>query len=293
MDKLVRATAKEGQVRIIAAITTELVNEGVTMHKCAPTAAAAFGRMLTVGTLMGTMLKSSQDSLTLQIDGGGEAKGVLVTAHADSSVKGYIGNPNVDLPANSKGKIDVSAAIGKDGYLRVIRDMGMKEPYVGQVPIYTGEIGDDLAYYFTVSEQTPSAVGLGVLVDTDMSVKAAGGFIIQMMPGADEFLADIITYRLEEIPSITEFISKGMSIEEILKFIFEDMGLKIHEEIIPTYKCDCSRERVEKALISIGKNDLEEIYNDHKNEEIQCHFCNKNYEFNHEDIGHLLESINS
>jgi molecular chaperone Hsp33 len=293
MDKLVRATAKEGQVRIVAAITTDLVNEGVTMHQCAPTGAAAFGRMLTVGTLMGTLLKSSQDSLTIQIDGGGEAKGVLVTAHADSSVKGYIGNPNVDLPANSKGKLDVSGAIGKDGYLRVIRDMGLKEPYVGQVPIYTGEIGDDLAYYFTVSEQTPSAVGLGVLVDTDISIKAAGGFIIQMMPGADEFLADIITYRLEEIPSITEFISKGMSIEEILEFIFEDMGLKIHEEIMPAYKCDCCRERVEKALISIGKKDLEELYNDEKTEEIKCHFCNKNYEFNHEDIGQLLESVNS
>jgi molecular chaperone Hsp33 len=293
MDKLVRATAKDGQVRIIAAITTDLVNEGVRMHECAPTAAAALGRMLTAGTLMGTMLKSPKDSLTLQIAGGGEAKGVVVTAHADASVKGYIGNPNVDLPANSKGKLDVGSAIGKDGYLRIIRDMGMKEPYVGQVPIYTGEIGDDLAYYFTVSEQTPSAVGLGVLVDTDMSVKASGGFIIQMMPGANEFLADIITYRLEEVPSITEFISKGMNIEEILEFIFEDMELKIHEEIKPTYKCDCSRERVEKALISIGKTDLEELYNDGKTEEIKCHFCNKNYEFNHEDIGQLLESVNS
>ena len=251
MDKIIRATAKDGQVRIVAAITTELVNDGVLMHKCAPTAAAAFGRMLTAGTLMGTLLKSEQDSLTLQIDGGGQAKGIVVTAHADSSVKGYIGNPNVDLPANKLGKLDVGGAVGKSGYLRVIRDMGLKEPYVGQVPIRTGEIGDDLAYYFTVSEQTPSAVGLGVLVDTDMSIKAAGGFIIQMMPDADEFLADMITYRLEEIPSITDFIAKGMSIEEILEFIFEDMKLKIHEEIKPMYKCDCSRERVERALISI------------------------------------------
>lgn len=293
MDKLVRATAKGGQVRIVAAITTELVNEGVTMHECAPTAAAALGRMLTAGTLMGSMLKSEQDSLTLQIAGGGEAKGVVVTAHADASVKGYIGNPDVDLPANSQGKLDVSGAIGKDGYLRIIRDMGLKEPYVGQVPIYTGEIGDDLAYYFTVSEQTPSAVGLGVLVDKNMSIKASGGFIIQMMPGSDEFLADIITYRLEEVPSITEFIAKGMSVEEILEFIFEDMELKIHEEIKPTYKCDCSRERVERALISIGRADLEELYNDGKTEEIKCHFCNKNYKFDHEDIGQLLENINS
>ncbi|MGK0467915.1 Hsp33 family molecular chaperone HslO [Clostridium sp.] len=293
MDKLVRATAKDGQVRIIAAITTDLVNEGVTMQKCAPTAAAALGRMLTAGVLMGTMLKSEGDSITIQINGGGEAKGVLATSHADSTVKGYIGNPNIDLPANSKGKLDVSGAIGVDGYLRVIRDLGLKEPYVGQVPISTGEIGDDLAYYFTVSEQTPSAVGLGVLVDTDMSIKASGGFIIQMMPGADEFLADIITYRLEEIPSITEFIEKGMNIEEILEFIFEDMQLKIHEEIVPMYKCDCCRERVERALISIGKKDLEEIYNDGKTEEIKCHFCNKNYEFDHEDIGQLLKYVNS
>jgi len=293
MDKLIRATAKGGQVRIVAAITTDLVNEGVRMHSCAPTAAAAFGRMLTAGTLMGSMLKSEQDSLTLQIDGGGEARGIVVTAHTDASVKGYIGNPNVDLPANKQGKLDVGGAVGTDGYLRIIRDMGLKEPYIGQVPISTGEIGDDLAYYFTVSEQTPSAVGLGVLVDTDMSIKASGGFIIQMMPDADEFLADIITYRLEEIPSITEFITKGMNIEEILKFIFEDMELKIHDEIKPMYKCDCCRDRVERALISIGKKDLEELYNDGKMEELKCHFCNKNYEFSHEDIGKLLKDANS
>ena len=292
MDKLIRATAKEGQVRIVAAITTDLVNEGVAMHLCAPTAAAAFGRMLTAGTLMGTMLKSKQDSLTIQIDGGGEARGIVVTAHADSSVKGYIGNANVDLPANKQGKLDVGGAVGTDGYLRVIRDLGLKEPYIGQVPIRTGEIGDDLAYYFTVSEQTPSAVGLGVLVDTDMSIKASGGFIIQMMPGADEFLADIITYRLEEIPSITELIEKGMNIGEILEFIFEDMELKIHEEIRPMYKCDCCRERVERALISIGRKDLEELYNDGKTEELKCHFCNKTYEFNHDDIGKLLKEAN-
>jgi len=293
MDKLIRATAKKGQVRIVAAITTDLVNEGVTMHLCAPTAAAAFGRMLTASTLMGSMLKSQQDSLTLQIDGGGKARGIVVTAHADASVKGYIGNPNVDLPANKQGKLDVGGAVGTDGYLRIIRDMGLKEPYIGQVPISTGEIGDDLAYYFTVSEQTPSAVGLGVLVDTDMSIKASGGFIIQMMPDADEFLADIITYRLEEIPSITEFITKGMNIGEILEFIFEDMELKIHDEIKPMYKCDCCRDRVERALISIGKKDLEELYNDGKTEELKCHFCNKNYEFSHEDIGKLLKDVNS
>lgn len=290
-DKLVTATAQNGDIRIIAAITTELVNEGVKIHNCAPTAAAALGRMLTAGSIMGSMLKSNRDTLTLQISGGGSARGVVVTSHADAGVKGYIGNPAVDLPSNSKGKLDVSGAVGKNGNLTVIKDMGLKEPYVGQVPIYTGEIGDDLAYYFTVSEQTPSAVGLGVLVDTDLSIKAAGGFIVQMMPGANELAADLITYRLKEIPSVTEMITKGMTVEEILSYIFKDMDLKILDSMMPIYKCDCSKERVERALISIGEKDLREIYNDGKTEELKCHFCNKSYKFTHEEIGELLKSI--
>ena len=290
-DKLLIATAKEGEVRIIAAITTKLVNEGVKLHECAPTAAAALGRMLTAGSLMGAMLKDEKDSLTLKIDGGGIAKGVLVTAHSDANVKGYIGNPNAELPPNSKGKLDVSGIVGKNGAFTVIRDLGLREPYVGQVPIYTGEIGDDLAYYFTVSEQVPSAVGLGVLVDTDLSIKAAGGFIIQMMPGHNELTADLITYRLEEIPPISKLLSDGMNIEEILDYIFDGMDLKIVGEMSPEYKCDCTRERVEKALISIGKKDLEELYNDNKTEELRCNFCNKAYNFTHEDIGNMLKNL--
>ncbi|GAA0123727.1 MULTISPECIES: Hsp33 family molecular chaperone HslO [Clostridium] len=291
MDKLVRATAHNGDVRIIAAITTSMVQEGVNAHNCTPTASAALGRMLTAGGLMGAMLKAEGDSLTLQMDGGGEAKGIVVTAHADGTVKGYIGNPNVNLPLNEKGKLDVGGAIGKNGDLKVIRDMGLKDPYIGQVPIYTGEIGDDLAYYFTVSEQTPSAVALGVLVDTDLSIKAAGGFIIQMMPGASEFLADIITYRLQEIPSVTTMISKGMTIEEILKEIFEDMDINIYEEGKLEFKCDCSRERVESVLISIGKKELKKIYEEGKTEEVKCHFCNKSYEFTTEQLEKLLEEL--
>ncbi len=290
-DKLIRATAKDGQIRVIAAITTELVDKATKTHECSPTASAALGRMLTGGVLMGAMLKNKTDSLTLQINGGGEAKGIVVTAHSDGSVKGYIGNPNVELPLNAKGKLDVGGAIGKNGDLKIIKDMGLKDPYIGQVPIYTGEIGDDLAYYFTVSEQTPSAVALGVLVDKDLSTKAAGGFIIQMMPGASEFLADIISYRLEEIPSVTSMIEKGMSIEEILEYVFEDMDLKTYDAIVPEFRCDCSRERVERVLLSVGKKDLQEIYEDGKNEEILCHFCNKGYEFKPEDIKKLIEEI--
>lgn len=290
-DKLIRGIAKDGMIRIIAASTTNLVDEATKIHNCTPTAAAALGRLLTAGTLMGVMSKSKEDKLTLQISGGGPAQSLMVTAYSDGTVKGYIGNPNIDIPPNDKGKLDVGSAIGKNGNLTVIRDLGLKEPYVGQVPIYTGEVGDDLAYYFTVSEQTPSAVALGVLVDTDYSIKASGGFIIQMMPGADELVADLLTYRLEEIDSITQMLSKGMNIEEIIKYIFEDMDLKIIDSLIPKFKCDCSRERVEKALISIGKKDLEEIYDDKKTEELKCHFCNKAYLFSHEDIGELLQNI--
>ncbi|KEH99527.1 Hsp33 family molecular chaperone HslO [Clostridium botulinum] len=291
-DKLIKATAKDGQVRIIAAVTKNLVNEGVKIHNCAPTAAAALGRMLTAGTLMGSMLKSNSDVVTIKIDGGGSAKGVTVTSYADAHVKGYIGNPSADLPPNSIGKLDVSGVIGKNGSLLVIRDFGLKEPYVGNVPIYTGEIGDDIAYYFTVSEQTPTAVGLGVLVDKDLSIKEAGGIIIQMMPGADEMLADLITYRLQDLGSITSFLSQGKYIYDMINFLFDDMDLKILEEIEPKYTCDCSRERIERALISIGKKDLNEIYEEGKSEEIVCHFCGEHYKFTHEQIGEILENLN-
>lgn len=290
-DKLVRGIAHNGDIRVIGAITTDLVSEGVKLHKCAPTAAAAFGRMLTAGVLMGSMLKSDKDKITIQINGNGIAGDIIVTSYADAHVKGYISNPNADLPANEKGKLDVSGIVGRDGDLMVIRDMGLKEPYIGRVPIYTGEIGDDIAYYYTVSEQTPSAVGLGVLVDRDFSIKSAGGFIIQMMPESDPLVADLITYRLQEVSSITEMISKGMGIEEILNNIFEDMDLKILDDTVPKYKCDCSRSKIEKALIAIGKENLKEIYDDGKEEEIKCSFCNTSYFFSNEDIGRLLKEV--
>ncbi|GKU23894.1 Hsp33 family molecular chaperone HslO [Clostridium folliculivorans] len=290
-DKIIRATAKDGMVRIIAGITTNLVDEGTKIHECSTTAAAAFGRMLTAGTLMGAMLKSEKEILTLQINGGGEAKGITVTAYPDCTVKGYIGNPAVELPLNIKGKLDVGGAIGKNGNLTVIRDLGLKDPYVGQVPIYTGEVAEDLAYYFTASEQTPSAVALGVLVNNDLSIKAAGGFIIQMMPGADELLADLLSYRMEEIPPVTTMISEGKTIEEIVEYIFDGMDLKINDSIEPLYKCDCSREKVERAFISIGLKDLTEIYEEGKEEELKCHFCNKAYKFTNEQIGELINTL--
>lgn len=288
-DKIIIATAKDGMVRIIAGVTTELVNKASKIHNCSPVAAAAFGRMLTAGALLGSTLKSEKEVMTLKINGNGKAKGITVTTYEGGKVKGFLGNAEVDLPLKENGKLDVSGYVGKEGEFTVIKDLGLKSPYVGHVPVITGEIAEDLAYYFTVSEQTPSAVSLGVLVDKDNSIKAAGGFIIQMLPDADELLADMITYRLEEVPAITTMLSEGKTIEEIIGFIFEGMDLRILEETVPSYTCNCSREKVEKALISIGKKDLTEIYEEGKEEELKCHFCNTAYKFTKDDIGNLLK----
>lgn len=290
-DKLIIGTASEGQVRFLAAQTTKLVDEASSIHNCSSLAAAALGRLLTAGVLMGAMMKNDSDVLTLNMNGGGPAGTLITTAYADGRVKGYIGNPEVDLPKNSKGKLDVGGAIGREGGITIIKDLGLRDPYVGQVPIVSGEIGDDLTYYFTMSEQTPSAVGLGVLVNEDLSINASGGFIIQMMPGASDLVADLLTYRIEEIPSITEMMSSGKDINEIMAYVFEGMDFKVIEERTVEYNCDCSRDKVEKALISIGKKDLQEIYNEGKSEELKCHFCNKAYIFTNEDIGNLLNII--
>lgn len=288
-DKIIIATAKDGMVRIIAGVTTELVNEASEIHNCSPVAAAAFGRMLTAGSLLGSTLKSEKEVMTLKVNGNGEAKGITVTTYEGGKVKGFIGNPEVNLPLKENGKLDVSGYVGKEGEFIVIKDLGLKDPYVGQVPLVSGEIAEDLAYYFTMSEQTPSAVSLGVLVDKDNSIKAAGGFIIQMLPDADELLADMITYRLEEVPAITTMLAEGKTLEDIIEDIFEGMDLKILEETIPSYTCNCSREKVEKVLISIGKKDLTEIYEEGKEEELKCHFCNTSYKFTKDEIGELLK----
>ncbi len=293
MDIMIKAMAQNGDVRIIAAETTDLVGEATRVHGTSPTATAAFGRMLTAGSIMGSMLKNREDSITIQIDGGGPAKGILVTGRTNGLVKGYIVDPEADLPLNEKGKLDVGGLIGKEGNLTVIMDQGLREPYVSSVPIYTGEIAEDLAFYYTTSEQLPSAVSLGVLVDTDGSVKKAGGFMIQMMPGANEHIADIIMYRLEEIPSLTTMLSDGKSIKDIISYIFEDMGLEIHEEKVPALYCDCSRASVEKALISIGTEELRKICDDGKDEELVCHFCNTTYTFTNSDLKKLISELES
>lgn len=291
MGKLVRATASNGDIRLFAAITTDVVERARQIHDLSPTASAALGRLLTAGSIMGSMLKGDKDTLTLSMNGKGPAGNLVVVANSKGNVKGYISNPSVDLPLNAKGKLDVGGAIGKEGFLNVVKDMGLREPYAGSVPIYTGEVGDDIAYYFTVSEQVPSAVALGVLVDTDISIKAAGGLIIQMMPGANEFLADIITFRLQEIPPLSTLIAEGKTCEDILNLLFDDMDLKIHEEIEINYECDCSRERVERALVALGKEELEKLKEEEDTMRVECHFCEKRYEFSKEDIQNLINLI--
>lgn len=289
MGYIVRGTASNGEVRVFAAITTDIVEKAREIHDLSPTATAALGRLMTAAAIMGTMSKGEEDTTTLSINGGGPAGNVVVVADAKGNVKGYVSNPHAELPLNEIGKMDVGGIIGTNGTFRVVRDLGFGEPYVGQVPIQTGEIGDDLAYYFTYSEQVPSAVALGVLVDAKVPVRSAGGLIIQMMPGANEFLADIIMYRLEEIPPVSKLIDEGKTAEDILNLLFDDMDLKIYEKQEITYKCNCTRERVSRALIAMGREELTMLKEEDKGIEVGCHFCTTQYQFNEEDIDELLK----
>lgn len=290
MDRLLKATAMNGTVRIIAADTRELVDEARRLHELSATGTTLLGRMLTGGLLMGAVLKNESDRLTVQIKGDGPSLGALVTSGMNLEVKGYLGNPEVDLPLKD-GKINVAGAVGGEGKLTTIIDMGLKEPYVSSVPIYSGEVAGDIAYYYTVSEQLPTAVLIGESLNTDLTVQAAGGIMIQMMPGHDPMLADILTYRIQEIPPLSTLLNDGQTIDEILNMLCDDMQLKINYEGYPRFKCDCSRERVEKVFLSIGAKELKTLFDEGESEELICQFCNKKYMFSHENIGDLLTEI--
>ena len=291
MDRLIKATAMNGTVRIIAADTRELVEEARKIHGLSTTGAALLGRMLTSGLLMGSVLKNPTDRLTVQIKGDGPSMGALVTSGMDLEVKGYLGDPEVDLPLKENGKVYVGGAVGTEGKFSVIMDMGMKEPYVSSVPIFTGEVGEDVAYYYTVSEQLPSAVILGESFHENMEVASAGGLLLQMMPGHDPMLADLLMYRIEELPPLSSVLGSGQSIDEVLNYLCDDMYLKINYEAHPRYQCDCSRERVERAFISIGIKELKSLFDEGKEEELVCQFCNQKYLFTHDDIGKLIADI--
>jgi molecular chaperone Hsp33 len=288
-DYIVRATAAQGTVRAFAAITTELVDKASKTHDLSPIATAALGRTLTAAGMMARMLKGEKDKLTIQIKGDGPLGGIVVTADSSANVKGYVYNPSVDLPLNDRGKLDIRTAVGC-GYINVIKDMGLKEPYVGYADLVSGEIADDLTYYFATSEQVPSTVALGVLIDAN-GVKSAGGFIIQMMPGAEEETVEMLEKRLIGFPPISKLLADETTPEQILEILLAEMEPKIIEKVPTYFKCNCSKERMERNLISIGKEDLLEILEDGHGAELQCHFCNTKYNFTHEDIVNLINEI--
>ncbi len=290
MDYILRATAGNGSVRVFIANTKETVNTSFLTHKTSPVMTAALGRTLTGGALMGCMLKDDKDILTINIKCDGPGGGIIVTANNKVEVKGYCFNPMVDIPLKPSGKLDVSGALGK-GSITVIKDLGLKEPYVGQVPLVSGEIAEDLTYYFAVSEQIPSAVALGVLVDRDYTVKQAGGFVIQVLPNADEETVSAIENKMSEIKSVTSMFESGMTAEDILQYILGNFNPKILDKINVSFKCGCSREKVEKALLSIGKEELDDIIKTDKKATLHCHFCNTDYEFNEEYLKKLMASL--
>ncbi len=287
-DYIVRATAADNQIRAFAATTKELVEKARAAHDTSPVATAALGRLLTGGVMMGVMMKGGKDLLTLQVKGDGPIGGITVTADSQGHVKGYVENPDVLLPANALGKLDVGGAVG-NGMLRVIKDMGLKEPYVGQVALETGELGDDLTYYFATSEQVPSSVGLGVLMEKDNTVKQAGGFIIQLMPFTDEKVIEALEKKISEVQSVTSMLNLGMTPEDILNELLGEFHPEISEKIPAEFHCDCSKKRVEKVLISLGKKELASIINDGKPVELKCHFCNSGYTFTTEELKEILK----
>lgn len=292
-DYVIRGTSVDESLRFFACITTDMVEEARRIHDCYPVAAAALGRMLTAGSMMGVMLKSDSDTLTLQINGKGPAGSIVVVSNNTGNTRGYITNPKVETMHKEKGKLDVGRAVGVDGVLTVIKDLGLKEPYVGTVPIVSGEIGDDFSAYFSSSEQTPTAVGLGVYVEVDGRVSAAGGFIVQVMPEADERTISKLEKNLSSVRSITSMINSGLDAEGIISTVFGDIAYKVNERKSIKYECTCSKERLERALISIGRKDLEDIINNQGHAELVCHFCNKRYYFERDELVDLLEKATS
>ncbi|MCI6093424.1 Hsp33 family molecular chaperone HslO [bacterium] len=286
-DYIVRATAGDGQVRAFAATTGNLVEEARRRHNTSPVATAALGRLLTAGAMMGSMMKNDTDVLTLQIKGDGPLGGITVTADAKANVKGFVENPDAMLPPKN-GKLDVGGAVGI-GLLNVIKDMGMKEPYVGQTILQTSEIAEDLTYYFATSEQVPSSVGLGVLMNKDNTVHCAGGFIVQVMP----FVTDEVLSRLEEniqkISSVTQMLDDGHTPEQMLERVLEGLDIEITDTIPANFFCNCSHERIEKAIISIGKKDIQSMIDEGKEVEVKCHFCNTAYKFSVEELKEILK----
>lgn len=288
-DYIVRASIANDSVRAFAISSTHLVAEARERHKTLPVVTAALGRLLSAGAIMGSMMKGEKDIVTITLKGDGPAGYITVTADSHGHVKGFPGNPNVDIPRKYAGKLDVGTAVGR-GFLTVSYDLGLKEPYSGQVEIQTGEVAEDLAYYFTVSEQLPSAVGLGVMVDTDSSVKHAGGFIVQLLPDAPEEVIELLEKKLANIEPVTSMMEKGMTPEDMLSYIFEGTDIEFTEKRDVEFYCDCSKDKVSRALAAMGDGELQGIIDDDEEIEVKCFFCNTAYKFSVEDIKNILLS---
>lgn len=287
-DYMVRATAAGAMIRLFACSSRELVEEARKIHNTTPVVTAALGRLLTAGAMMGSMLKGEKDLLTLRIHADGPIQGITVTADSKARVKGYVGNPNVILPANKLGKLDVAGAVGI-GFMDVIKDLGLKEPYVGQTVLQTSEIAEDLTFYFANSEQVPSSVGLGVLMNKDNTVAQAGGFIIQLMPFAEEEVIAQMEENLKDITSVTTLLAQGNTPEDLVNILCKGLEPVITDQIDTSFYCNCNKARVEKALISVGKKDLQDIIDDGKEIEMKCHFCNTAYVFTIDEMKQLIK----
>ena len=289
MAKIVRTISNDASVVATAIDATDIVSEIEQIHKTSAVVTAALGRRTIGASLMGSGLKGEKDTLTLRMNGNGPTGALIAVADSFGNVKSYVCNPVVEIPLNKYGKLDVSGAVGKEGTLSVVKDMGLKEPYCGQIPIASGEIAEDIASYFAVSEQIPTVCGLGVLVNPDLTVKAAGGYLVQLLPFADESCIDILEKNVNSLPSVTQMLSSGISAEDMAMKVLDGLKPNVMDRLEAHYKCDCSRERVEKALISIGSKELTEMADEEESSEVCCHFCGKKYIFTSDEIRQLIK----
>ncbi len=293
MKNLTRVIARDGSVMCCAVNSTAIVAEAERIHQTSATVTAALGRLLTAGAIMGSMLKNKEDSVTIRLSGGGPAGQLIVVADGDGMVKGDVTNPVVEIPLNERGKLDVSGAVGRQGSLTVIRDLGFAEPTIGNVPIVSGEIAEDITYYYAVSEQIPTVCGLGVLVNPDLTVQSAGGYIVQLLPGADDSVIDRLEENINKLPAVSKMFADGMTAEQVAFAALEGFDPEVLDDKCVEYRCDCSRERMRSALISLGRGELEEMSQKGENVEVNCHFCGTTHIFTPDEIKSFIADDNS
>lgn len=291
MGNLKRYITTDGNIAIIAIDSTDMAARAEAIHQTSAVVTAALGRLLTAASMMGHMLKGEKSSVTLRIDGKGPTGSIIAVSDSAGNVKGYCRNTVVEIPLSSKGKLDVGTAVGKDGFLTVIRDLGMKEPYIGQIPIVSGEIAEDITSYYAESEQIPAVCALGVLVNPDLTVRAAGGFILQLLPAHDDACVEILEKNIKNLDSITNMLTGGMTPDDICRKVLVGFEIELLDSATPEYRCDCSAERVERALISLGTAELQKLAREQSVTEVCCDFCGIKYLFSRKDIGALTEKI--